>query len=1158
MRITAFLLIICAVCGYAENTHSQNARVSINKSNIQLSEILTEIESQTDYLFIYNTQVNVNKKTTVRVKEKPVSEVLDRLFDNTNITYAMEGSHIILSKKENEASIYASISETKSQQQSNTITGTVVDSNGEPVIGANVIQKGTTNGTITNFDGEFSLNVPAGSTIEITYIGYLKQEVHVGNQKNIKIVLVEDSQSLDEVVVVGYAVQKKVNLSGAVQAVSGETITNRPITNVNRGLQGLVPNLNIANKSGRADDAPEINIRGFTSINGGEAFILVDNVPVTSEELARLNPDDIASVSVLKDASSAAIYGARAAFGVVLVTTKKASSNELKISFNGNVAIRDRGMRPEIITDLVEMMEMKNLARTPLSPVFSEAQLDYARKIQADPSLPRIIPNPNNPNAWDYYGETDWIDEGYRKTAPAYTANVNISKKDEILSYYVSGGFYQEDGLLRYGNDKLRRFNFRGNAEMKLTNWWKLGTNISYVNSTYDSPTFLDGYFNWNINRTASNNIPRNPDGTWSSAGAAVLGASGEGGRRDDRKNEVQVSLNTQFDIIKNVWTVNADANFRRYNFNRDQYNLSVPYRTGPGQPIQNSLSDRGSTTYAEFRAEEKKYDVYNLYTNFVKTFNEKHFFNAMIGYNRELTNNRLYTTRKDVLISGQLPEINLATGQASATNERSELALEGYFGRLNYIYDNRYIIEFNGRYDGSSRFPDGDRYGFFPSVSAAWVLGNEQFFHNIAETLKISNLKLRGSYGSLGNQVIIEDEKQIYYPYIPYMKSERIEYILDGDRPTAVYQPGVVSPTLTWEQVRTINGGIDLGLFNGKFDLAFDYYVRYTEDMLTYSKELPLVFGASAPRTNAADLKTKGWELTVGYRDQFTLANSPFNWSVKMMLADSRTWITKYDNPAKLIPDDDKTFYEGQRIGEIWGFINDGFFQSEAELAALDQTAVGTDDQNYKFYVGDTKFKDLNGDDKIDFGDRTVDNPGDRKIIGNSEIRLPYSFELAADWKGFDIRAFFQGVGKRDWYPSAASIYFWGVYAQPWTNPTIKNRDHWTPEKPDGYFPRMKAYIAEDKNEELGAPQTKYLQDASYLRLKNLTLGYTLPKSVLEQLRVEYLRIYFSAENLLTFSNLDKDVDLDPEIVNKSYSGFDSGTYPMQRTYSFGVNLTF
>lgn len=523
-----------------------------------------------------------------------------------------------------------------------------------------------------------------------------------------------------------------------------------------------------------------------------------------------------------------------------------------------------------------------------------------------------------------------------------------------------------------------------------------------------------------------------------------------------------------------------------------------------------------------------------------------------MAGYNREYSSYRTYNTRKVNLITSALPEINLATGNATASNTWNELALEGYFGRVNYIYDDKYIVEFNGRYDGSSRFPKGDRWGFFPSGSLAWVLSQEQFMSNVNEVLNLSNLKLRASYGSLGNQVLLDDNgNPIYYPSIASLSSSVINYVVEGDKPTAVKQPGVVAKNLTWETVSTVNVGFDMSLFRNKFMFSFDKYTRYTNDMLTRSKELPAVFGATEPKTNAADLKTKGWEITASYRDRFTLMNSPFDWSVKFMIADYKSWITKFDNPTRSLSD----YYEGQRIGEIWGFINDGYFSSQAELDALDQSAIGTDDVGYVFLVGDLKYKDLNGDNKITKGDNTVDNPGDRVIIGNSEIRFPYSFELAGAWKGFDVRMFFQGVGKRDWYPEAASIYFWGIYAQPWTNVTKLNMDHWTPENPDAYFPRVKAYIAEDEGMELAAPQTKYLQNAAYLRFKNLTVGYTLPQSAVNKLRVSSLRFYFSAENLCTLSWLDE--NLDPEVIT-NYSGFNSGVYPMQRTYSLGMNLTF
>lgn len=1028
------------------------------------------------------------------------------------------------------------------------ISGVVTDEAGEVLTGVTIKQEATNAATSTDVDGKFELKVgdPSG-VISVLYLGYIPQEIKLEKSKSYyEIRLKQDEKTLEEVIVVGYGIQKKINLSGAVQAVSGSEIAKRPISNVTTGLQGMIPNLNISLGSGRSTDAPSLNIRGMTSINGGSAFILIDNMPSNSGELARLNPEDIESVTVLKDASSAAIYGARAAFGVVLVTTKRGTSGkkELQINFNGNYAWRTRGQHPKYVTDTYTVMNIKNQAAWPLYNLYDDEVLEYAKQVAIDPTLPRVRLNPTSPENWQYFGATDWQDEVYNGSAPAYTANVSASKSDERHSFYISAGYYRQDGLIRYGTDVLKRYNFRTNTDFKILKNWKVGGSVSYMTDDYDSPNYLDGIFFHNVNRLPSFSVPRNPDGTWTSDGAALLGAIQEGGRRKTRNYETQLSFNTQVDIIKDRWRINADANFRRNNANRDTYNLSVMYRNGPNLPLEPSLRDRGSKQYARLDNWEDRYDVYNVFTTFTKTFDKQHNFTAMVGYERELTDYRSYWTQREDLISSSLPELGLATGTTTNGNSRRQLALEGVFGRVNYIFDSRYILEFNGRYDGSSRFPSGDRWGFFPSGSVAWLLGNEKFFEGARNALQISNLKFRFSYGALGNQNI-----EAYYPFSPTLGRGTSSVILDGEFPLYLGVPGLVSDSFTWEKVRTINAGMDLNLFNNKFDLALDIYKRYTDDMLTNARELPAVLGTKAPQTNSADLETKGWELSIGWRDAFTLANSPFSYSIKFSIADNQSKITKFDNPSGSY----NNYYVGKKIGEIWGLVNDGFFQSQEDLKnSPDQTAVGTDDQSYKFYVGDSKYKDLNKDGKITYGNKTLKDPGDAKIIGNSSARYPYSFDLNASWKGFDLRMFFQGIGKRDWYAGAGNFYFWGIYAQPWTNVTEKNMDHWTEDNRNAYFPRVKAYSAEDNNE-LGFPQTKYLQDASYLRLKNLTLGYTLPKTWLGRLKMNNVRLYFSAENLITWHNMD--VELDPEVSTTTNAG---KVYPMQKTFSFGLNVGF
>jgi TonB-linked SusC/RagA family outer membrane protein len=1023
----------------------------------------------------------------------------------------------------------------------------VVDVAGESVIGANVMEKGTTNGAVTDVDGSFSLNVQGSNAVlQISYIGFVTQEIAAGNQTVLRVTLLEDAQALEEVVVVGYGTQKKVNLSGAVSTVSAKTLENRPVTNANLALQGLAPGMNIQMSDGHALSAPGINIRGFTSINGGDAFILVDNVPVTAAELSRINPADIESASVLKDAASAAIYGARAAFGVVLITTKTAKSEKLSVDFDANYGLRSFMNFPEMVDDIYEyMMAQRVFADNPAR--FTDEQLAYAKRRVADPSLPSVLHpndalNPSNKGAgeWEYYAISKWADILMNDYAPVQTYNVRVAQKGEKLSYALSSGLYRQEGMMKSINDVLTRYNIRGNATYKLAKWWDVGSNISFTRRTFDRPTLLDD--SWNYYRVIQTYpyVPLfNPEGLYEDAWVAQIY---EGGRKRNVLNETQVSFNTTFKLIDDVWSIKADANFRFANELTNTNELSYVTASGPG------LARTSGNTAASIGNSDEQYSVFNIYTDFHKTFAEKHFMLAMVGFNQEYYHGESSSIYANNLLTNSLPSIQLS-GPSSSISKGHNIntrALRGVFARLNYIFDNRYILEINGRYDGTSRYPKDDRFGFFPSGSAAWVLSNESFMKGVNDALRISNLKLRGSYGVLGNQMMKDGNgNEIFYPYIPTMGvTSNISRLINNGQPLAITQPGVVSGSLTWETVRTANGGVDLGLFNGKFDLGFDRFVRYTEDMLTKSKTLPAIFGVGEPRANAANLKTNGWELSLSWRDRFTLLDAPFSYSARLLLSDSRTFITKYDNPDKLLSD----YYEGQEIGEIWGYETLGYFASDAEAAGwADQSAVGN---GRGFYAGDLKFKDRNGDGFINQGNNTVTNPGDRKIIGNNSYRLPYSIDLDAEWKGFDLRLFFQGIGKRQAYPSEShnGEYFWGIYNTPWGGMIEKNLDNWDKKGDAGYYPRMKPDIA--NNGELAKVQTRYLQDASYLRLKNVTLGYTLPDQLTGKWRINRLRVYLTGENLLTFHHI--------EVPGNDPERFDNVYYPFMKVVSFGLNIGF
>jgi TonB-linked SusC/RagA family outer membrane protein len=1180
MKLTALALILFGVQASA-TAYSQSTKISLELKNQSIKEALYLIESKTEFKFIYESgRVNLNKTVSLRVKDQTVEAILDKLLKGENVSYEITESKLIMIYP-TEKAVKTEPATAEATQQKRIVTGTVVDNLGEAVIGANVIEKGATmNGTVTNLDGQFTLSVSPNAILQISYIGYATREIAVGNQTDIRIILNEDAQALEEVVVVGYGTQKKVNLTGAVQAVSSKAIENRPVTNVNQALQGLAANVNISQETGRANSAPEINIRGFTSINGGSALILVDNVPVSPDELSRINPEDIESVSVLKDAASAAIYGGRASFGVVLITTKSAKNNKLEVSADANVGFRAFAYLPQLITDPLEHMTLANPSST-RKPLFYESEFEHVRNMKANPDkypAYRVVGENGYASGlyttagmWANYYEIDYNDAFLRDIAPTYTGNVRISNRNDKMAYTVSGGYFHQDGMMRYGNDLLDRFNTRVNGTYKLNDWWEVGTNTSFNYYKYNMPeSGVEKYF-WQISRNPMRPI-YNPDGTYGYNGANIIGLAEEGGRKIDEWNQTQLSFNTKIDLIKNEWTLRADANFRFTNSMTKAEHYPVYWKAGPNiplQPVYGDLEDgMQNVNYAYSKSNLGTYQVYNIYSDYEKTFAGKHNIHGMIGYNQEYTKGIETWIRRRELISTSLPTVQLATGLMEGGETIEDLALRGVFGRFMYSYDNKYLLEIDGRYDGTSRFPKNSRFGFFPSGSLGWVVSRESFAAPLAEAAQIDQLKLRASYGTLGNQVLKD-----YYPYIASMSMKTLTYPVDGALSQYVNQPGVVAGNLTWETVRTVNLAFDLVMLNNRLTLSFDKYTRYTEGMLVQSKELPHVFGADPPKENAGNLKTKGWELSVGYRDKVNLNGSPLELGITVNISDARTWITKFDNDTKSINTTRGTanYYVGQEIGELWGLTTDGYLQkSDLVLddngnptgrAKIDQYQVAEDDNGRTVYEGDVKFLDLNGDGEITYGKFTVDDPGDRKIIGNESIRYPYSFTLDAAYKGFDLRAFFYGVGKCDWYPYQGFHDFWGIYANPWSSAIVANRDNWTMNGNDAYFPRLKPYAAEGESKglELAAVQTKYLQDASYLRLKNLTIGYTLPASMTKRLHVARLRVYASAENLFTIDHLKVD-GIDPELaptIQRNGNALQS-FYPMQKVYTLGLNLNF
>ncbi|MBO4943683.1 MAG: TonB-dependent receptor [Muribaculaceae bacterium] len=1123
-RLLAAALLLAA-CNVAM---AQQVRISVNFNKVPLKEALKTIESKCDYTFLYNeANIDANKKVSVKADNQQLSSILRAILGKT--PWVVENKRIIIAPAPDKA---AKASENKGAVK--LVTGSVTDEKGEPMIGVSVTVPGTSTGTATNLDGLFNINAAQGQELRFSYIGYKPQTVIVGKSDNINVILAEDNNILDEVVVVGYGVQKKVNLSGSVATVNTKQLENRPVLSVGSALQGAVANLNVTTGSGQATSSPSFNIRGTTSLNGGSPLVVIDGVISTADVLNRMNPDDIANMSVLKDASSAAIYGSRAAYGVILVTTKSGDSEKLTVNYSNNFVWHTNTKLPDVITDPYIIATTRNTMSYPWYNLYNEEQLAYAKKVSEDPSTSPYYVNPDG--TYSYFGHTDWYKEIFKKSSFAMIHNVSVSGKTEKVNYYLSGSYNKQDGMFRKGNDIYNRYNLRTKLDFKLTDWWTLGANLGYITSDYDYPMAMDNSIYRQTYRKNTMSMVYNEDGTYTSDATDNVGRLEKGGRSKDKNTDINVIASTRIDFIKDVLFVNGNFAYSNNRTRSNWFELPVPYKNGPDlpelyfNPVTYAASSEGETSRTSFDA----------YGTFTKKFFEKHSVLALAGFNQEEYRYDYFKANRKELISESLPTINLATGDMNMSQSITTWTTRGAFFRLNYTYDDKYILEFNGRYDGTSRFPKNDRFVFNPSGSAAWVVSKENFFEPIRSVVNF--FKIFGSYGRLGNQDVGA------YAYLATMGSGKISQILDGKQPVYVGAPGLVSGSLTWEKVTTGNIGADINFLNNRLTLTGEYYERRTKDMLTKGMTLPGVLGTSVPQENAADLKTKGWELTINWHDQFQLASRPFNYSLSFNIADSRAWITKFDNPTGSLSD----YYNGYEMGTIWGLETEGFFTSQEDIDNhADQSWSTSYPGTRPLEPGDLKFKDINGDGKIDRGNWTLEDHGDFKIIGNSRNRYTFGINASATWNGFDLSIFAQGVGKRKYYPGTDDLYFWGIYSQPWTNVTYGNYyDRWTEETPNGYFPRFKSYVAEQGSCEAGITQTRYLQNAAYIRLKNLTVGYTLPSQLLRKAGIQRLRIFFSGDNLCESSGLYKHYKIDPETLG-------SWTYPLQRSYSFGLNIT-
>ena len=1070
--------------------------------------------------------------------------------------------------------------------QTRELSGVVLDAADVPLEGVAVIVDGTTNGIMTAGDGSFVLTVPAKEVVlNVSSLGYVTKLVTVpAIQEKVTIRLEEDNMLLEETVVVGYGVQKKVNLTGAVASVDEKALQDRVSPNLSSMLQGAVPGLSISTSSGNPGSTGSLQIRGTGSINGGNPLVLIDGV---EGEMDRVNPNDVESISVIKDASAAAVYGARAAFGVILITTKKGNDDD------GNAVVRYSGRfgweRPTTSTEYettgywsayIHNMFWKADDGTSQYVKYNEYDMRQLLLRINDktehPDRPWVtIQNRNGKDKYVYYANTDWYHVMFNDEHPVQQHNISISGGNKKVKYFLSGGYNRQTGIIKVRPDVFQKFNLRSKIDFKINQFIRMSNNTSFYNSTYDYPGVgnVQNAIAYSANHGLACFTPQNPDGTWV-YGTDFLGYKVANGRHAFYGNDKNVNLDRKMDFanttelkitpIKQL-TITANYTYRFHQNRNTNRSTALEYSQYPGvMAVYTGKGTAGEDSLTE-SVDSWAYNAANVFVTYEDTFKDAHHLTVMAGGNLEYSYRKNLSTVGYNLLTDELNDFDLVglngdgIKEFMASGGQSEYALLGFFGRINYDYKGRYLLEVSGRYDGTSRFAKGSRWGLFPSASAGWRISEEAWFAPAKNV--VSNLKLRLSYGSLGNQNVAA------YKFIRKVETHDFAGFSFGEGSSTASYTSLSAPNagdLTWETSQQYNLGLDAGFFKDRLTFTAEAYIRDTKDMLTDGVALPSVYGASEPDMNAADLRTKGYELAIGWRDQISLFGKPFGYNVGATLSDFKTVITKYDNKEYTFA---KDYYEGMVLGEIWGFEIDGLFQSDAEAQAYAKE-VDLGFINKRLYggwlAGDPKYVDLDKNGIISVGSNTVKNPGDRRILGNSIASLQYGITAGFDYLGIDFSIFLQGTGNHYWYPNDESMAFWGPYSRPYCTylPYDFLDNVWSEENPDAYFPRPRAYAAFTSGAPLANVNNRYLQNLRYLRLKNLSVGYTVPKT--EKIGIEKLRIYFSGENLAYWSPFKKHSRyIDPEAAFDRTSGgsttrYNNAFYPWQKTFMFGIDITF
>lgn len=1029
------------------------------------------------------------------------------------------------------------------------VSGRVTDASGQALPGVSIMEKGTNNGAITDLDGRYSINVQTGKTLVVSCMGYSTVETKVASSV-LDVVMQEDNKFLDEVVVVGFSTQKKINVTGAVATMDAKAFESVPVQNAVQALQGKVPGLLITQSSGQLNSKASMQIRGLATIGEGSVastLVLIDGI---EGDLYSINPQDIQDISVLKDAAASSIYGSRAPFGVILVTTKSGASGKAKVNYNNSFRYSTPLNMPQEMDSYTWALYMNDAARnTGASPWIADETLQRIKDYMNGVIEYNTIPMESNPNMWQtgYDQSNDNIDYYkvfYKSLTKEQEHNVSISGGAAGMNYYLSGNVLHQDGYMRWGGDGLNRYNMSAKFNADAKPWLSVNYVARFTRTEYNQPMAMNNdMFFAEIGRQS---WPIGPlyDPNGNLFNDHVLRMK-DGGRSGSQTSTLSQQLGLVVKPLKG-WKMNADVNYRYNSYFYHEDAFPVGQYGVDGVTIVNSW-DRNWTHES---SSKNDYANVNITIDYEHSFDNGHYFKVLAGFQTEISKDRNVYATINGIVSPDVVSIDSATGLGTDGSKVAPkvgggygtFTTAGFFGRVNYNYKERYLFEVNLRYDGSSRFRVENRWGLFPSVSVGWNMATEDFLRSRARNVDV--LKVRASWGKLGNQYT----SSLYPTYSALgFSSQGSNWLIGGEPYNASWAPGLVSSSLTWEKIETANVGLDWGFFKGRLTGSLDAFVRDTKDMVGPAEELPVILGTAVPSSNNTNLRSKGFELEIGWKDTI---GKDFSYAVRVCLSDATSVITKYSNPSGSLYKN----YVGKQWGEIWGYETVGIARSQEEMDAHLST-MNNGAQNFlgsDWSAGDIMYKDSNGDGRIDNGSFTIDDHGDMSVIGNSTPRYNYGIDISLAWKGVDFSMFLQGVGKRDYFQD--TYWFWGAYRGIWwSHGTTVHEDYFRDDPAhelglnlDSYYPRPLWNTF--KNYQV---QTRYLQNAAYLRIKNLQLGYTLPHVITGKIGIQSVRIFFSGENLATLTKMTKLYD--PETIGSNLCM----AYPLSRTYSFGVSVT-